>query len=204
MAKFNSYLAFAISTIRENLDMAKKCMETPKSSNGDSCYGMPALILLSSAIDIIGTCYFWDFVVTEKILTNCDKHHVKDHFKTFYELFVKNKGYQQTEEDFIKHIYLGLRNPATHNGVIKNNHYITKVKSKNNAFIELNDNMYIIYLHSLYRCVENAYNTLIEEIGYNKNVEKNEISTTGQSETNINEQVQKSKLKTLVRYVEDS
>ena len=57
MGKFNDYRDFAFTTISENLIIAKYCLETPQKEGELGCYGMPALILLSSIIDTVGTFY---------------------------------------------------------------------------------------------------------------------------------------------------
>ena len=57
MAQYNDINQFIYATIQEYIDSAKLCIDALKGGSANDCYGMSALVLLTSAIDAMGT-YF--------------------------------------------------------------------------------------------------------------------------------------------------
>lgn len=169
MGLFNNYLQFAFETIEENLFISKIALDTPKTNDSNSCYGMPALVLLSSSIDIIGTFYHGGSFVTispKMVLKRDGLGHTIDHFKQFHNDFLTDVC---DENLFIEILYSYARCKATHNGVLVENVFITIEDNSNSSIvIEQRDGKKIIYLKKLYDIVKNSFDKikLVSDVKY--------------------------------------
>ena len=168
MKNFNSYSDFAFFTIRENLRIADSCINTPKKKGTKSCYGMPALILLSSIIDTIGTFYRSGTFsnITQNEVSQNNLGHAGDHFEHFYDKFIENNTNPQwlcNRNLFIGDFYKLGRCRATHNSVLGPKIRITINDNKNGAFIWEKHNIVHIQLKELNKLVKNAFSTMITE-----------------------------------------
>ena len=167
MKNFNNYNDFAVCTMEENLQAAKLCLETPKKENSSSCYGMSAVILLSSVIDTLGMFYRngqqWTGI-SKSDVTNNKLGGVKQHFERFYDKFLSNTN---SKVFFINEFFSLVRCRATHNSVLGPNIVITIQKSTNGSFFEKTSNgkSWQIYLNELYEFVKNAYEHFAHESG---------------------------------------
>ncbi|MBO4597007.1 MAG: hypothetical protein J5676_03900 [Bacteroidaceae bacterium] len=164
----DSYNEFAIDTISEYLRIADYCINTPKKEE-DSCYGMPAFLLLSSVIDIIGTFYRNSSFepITGYDVKNNKLGNAKDHFKQFYNLFLSPNLSQTStldEKNFIDFFYQFARCRATHNGVLAPRVRIMK-SDKCNNFIEMDSNRrdMCIQLRDLCSFVRKTFEEKVEQ-----------------------------------------
>ena len=178
MSRYKDYFSFAYFTIKENLTIVKYCLETPKRKNTDSCYGMPALILLSSIVDTIGTFYRtgqYQTITIEEIC-NEDLTSVKNHFVKYHNRFLSEDCEQN---DFVDLFYKCARCKATHNSVLGPQVILTKKVDKNKHVLSKDKaGKLTIHLFELYENVKQAFKTLQKE---SKQVYKPErpISSTG-------------------------
>lgn len=166
MSTFNNYRDFAFTTIRENLIIAKYCLTTTKKEGETGCYGMPALLLLSSIIDIIGTFYrngkYEDISIVEVSSNKClgpTSHHFNEYRKKFV-------GNLCSKQDFLKYIYEYSRCKAVHNGLLYPNVFISCSKSK--VIMRTVDNNTYVFLQALYDLVEKSFGIMIKESGHNE------------------------------------
>lgn len=181
MAIFNSNQDFAISTIEENLKIADYCIRNPKEDKTDCCYGMPALILLSSAIDIIGTFYYSNAFTTD--LGSTIKH-----FEEFYDRFMEGKAGQQPNICdrglFIDKFYKLGRCKATHNGVLGAKFIITTNNNASNTCIWEDHDSVWVQLHQLHNLIDSAFQTMKSNLGTTSQVEQL-LDNTGFTSCNI-------------------
>ncbi len=164
---YDSYNEFAIDTISEYLRIADYCINTPKKE-ADSCYGMPAFLLLSSVIDIIGTFYrngSFEPITDDDVKYN-KLGNAQDHFKQFYNLFLHSNPSQTSTLDvdnFMNFFYKFARCKATHNGVLGPRVIIMKSVTCNN-FIEVGSNGDMrIQLNDLYFFVRKTFEEKVEQ-----------------------------------------
>lgn len=163
MKNFNNYQDFAIFTIRENLHIAKYCIDTPKRQNTNSCYGMSALILLSSVIDTIGMfyCRNGNFTsITKQDVANNTLGKTQQHFDKFYDKFLTNHCDKNVFMDKFYHL---ARCRATHNNVLGDKIRITINALKKDVVFMEKRNVFHINLNALYEIVNNAFKTLLRE-----------------------------------------
>ena len=148
-------------TMREYLDTAKACIDTPKQENTNSCYGMSALVLLTSVINTIGL-FYW-----EKQNKGGDGK-VSEHFGEFYNKFLV--GTLNDVADFKKYFYEFARCCAVHGS---NLHKKTKITFGTEAplFIKEASDKYCINLSELYLKVEGAYDTWCQDAYPTSNVQ---------------------------------
>lgn len=161
----NTYNDLCLKTIQEYLDAAKRCLETKKKD--DNAFGMAALVLVTAAIDAMGSFYKKDPKNTTKYLfvdnvdpTNVNTSNV-DHFKAVYNEFFSNKKdfpemQNVNEDDFKDIVYKKLRCKAVHNGVIED---FIALSEAGNAV--LSDDKKTLYIDVLHTCVEKAYKIFI-------------------------------------------
>ena len=173
------YTKFALCSIKENLDIAKFCINTEKEEVPNSCYGMPAFTLLTSVIDTIGSFYpnetdFEDISINNVI--NNKPGDVKKHFYAFYEKFIKNNnnvinvnGVVDKKDYFYYKFYKEGRCKATHNNALGLNFIITIENRGNGACIweekDNNNDITYVQLSRLYDLVYNAYNEMTTDAG---------------------------------------
>lgn len=127
MSLYKDVNPLVYESIQESLDIAKKCIETKKDGSSDGCYGMPALILLCSAIDSMGSFYPSKNVFSW--LNNTFKGSGKGtHFSEFYDAFYDIIHTEISKDDFCKGSYsiaVAYRNRSIHNNGLWENTIIT-------------------------------------------------------------------------------
>lgn len=173
MSFFTNYQHFAFTTIEENLTIAKYCLDTvkdDKSDNSVSCFGMPALILLCSVIDIIGTFYRTGFFsnITESGLAQNKVGTTKTHFIEYYKRFLQTlQPSPCSQRDFIRYCYEYARCKATHNGILWPNVTIKNEESTpSGLIINRQTSSVIIYLPELYKVVSISYEAMKKDSNY--------------------------------------
>jgi len=167
MKGFKDYNDFALCTMEENLKAAHICLTTPKNNVKKSCYGMSAIILLSSVIDSLGMFYRNGLSIskiTENDIKNKKMGTTYQHFKAFHTKFLVGKCSQHF---FIGTYYDFVRCRATHNNVLGPKINITINKSTNGKVFEKKHKRAatMVYLNELYTLVENAYMCFKKENG---------------------------------------
>lgn len=194
MSKYpkNKSFVFSADTIDECLNMAKTCLSTEKEICSQSVCGMAAVILLTSAIDIMGT-YFENGVFKPKRLNKIGKtENVRSHFEAFYDILMdeKDKSVLQDKSTFVSIVYEGMRCKSVHNGQLRARVYLINQKN-DKSWIEHKKKTtiyesYKIYLPELLRIIEKAFNKL-ENMLNTENVAPNDnhsSSSTGLTECN--------------------
>lgn len=163
MKQITDYNEFAFLTIEENLKIAEYAMNTFKSPNSDSCYGMSAFVLMASVIDIIGTFYrkgHFEFITSEAVKETDKLGTCKDHFKYFFKKFIPGIY----SDDEISFFYKYARCKATHNGVLGINVCITILDSPDEYFFKNSDGVVTIYLKQLFSVVSHSYEMMKKEL----------------------------------------
>lgn len=165
MKSFKDYNEFAAYTMYENLRAAKLCLTTPKAKNTNSCYGMSAIILLSSVIDALGMFYRNGNIatkITETDVKNNKLGKVCTHFKAFYDKFLVGVC---DGNFFMGEFYDFVRCRATHNNILGPKVNITINKSSNGKVFEKKHRRAstYVYLNELYKIVKDAYDVFISE-----------------------------------------
>ena len=165
MKSFKDYNEFAAYTMDENLRAAKLCLTTPKAKNTNSCYGMSAIILLSSVIDALGMFYRNGnnaTNITETEVKNNKLGKVSTHFKAFYDKFLVGVC---EEHFFMGEFYDFVRCRATHNNILGPKVNITINNSSNGKVFEKKHTKAstYVYLNELYDIVKKAYDVFIIE-----------------------------------------
>lgn len=195
MSKYpkNKSFVFSADTIDECLYMAKTCLSTEKGICSQSVYGMAAVILLTSAIDIMGT-YFENGVFKPKRLNKIGKtENVRSHFEAFYDILMdeKDKSILQDKSTFVSIVYEGMRCKSVHNGQLMARVYLINQKN-DKSWIEHKKKTtkyesYKIYLPELLKIVENAFHILKEKLN-TKNIgitdDNHPSSSTGLTKCN--------------------
>ena len=144
------------------------CLETPQKEGELGCYGMPALILLSSIIDTVGTFYrngtgtFADISIGEASSKKGLKS-ARIHFIEYRKKFARNIC---SEQDFLTYIYDYSRCKAIHNGILYPNVFISSSKSKD--IIQTIDNTKVVFLPALYNLVLKSFEIMKKESGHNE------------------------------------
>lgn len=148
-------------SIIEKLLVSKYCIEYPKDPSiwgSQGCYGHPAIVLLLSIADTIGS-----FVI--------DSRFNKDSFEIFNTPFY---GMSLSKKEF-EVVYKQYRNLSTHNSVIGINS-ILDIGSVNNKVIEFNQGRYTLYLVPLYQSTQKAvhlfFSSIDETVGRSKRLQK--------------------------------
>lgn len=159
MTLFKDYQQFAFTTLKENLVMAQHCINTPKEPGTESCYGMSALILLASNIDIIGNFYH-DGKFSPTWMAN--KQFAKSHYEEYYNKFLNGLCDRTL---FLNSFYNLSRCKAIHNGVLGQKVFITINQPSSGAFIQETQEVTYIYLNELYKIVDDSVTSLIKESG---------------------------------------
>lgn len=167
MKGFKDYNEFALCTMEENLTAAKICLTTSKDNSKRSCYGMSAIILLSSIIDTLGMFYRNGLTIskiTENDIKNKKLGSTYQHFKAFHTKFLVGICSQHF---FIGTYYDFVRCRATHNNVLGPKINITINKSTNGKVFEKKHKKAatMVYLNELCILVENAIMCFKNEYG---------------------------------------
>ena len=163
MKNFKNYQEFALFTIRENLYIAKHCLNTPKRKNTNSCYGMSALILLSSVIDTIGSFYKEDrdTIIIKQNITYSNSERTSTHFKMFYKNFLRNVC---EENLFMTNFYSLARCRAIHNSTLGAKLRITINKLCDNTLFLEKKGRHYLNIQVLYDITNNALEKLNDDL----------------------------------------
>ncbi|MGN1219445.1 MAG: hypothetical protein ACI4TU_00720, partial [Candidatus Cryptobacteroides sp.] len=164
--------------IRENLTIVQHCINTPKRKGTNSCYGMPAIILLASVIDTIGTfCLSGAFsTISKNDVLNNNLGRPHEHFDAFYTMFLKDKGIDRIH--FVDRFYELGRCRATHNGVLGPNLKITINNRRDKPCIWEKRGTLNIQIRGLYELVREAFSQMLSNACSN-NTEECEPTTGG-------------------------
>ena len=185
MRNFSNYQDLTIFSISENLKIAKYCLETPKKINTNSCYGMPALILLASVIDAIGMFYRNGdgkfSPITVKQVKAKQLGSVKSHFEYYYDKFLINNC---EKKEFIVQFYEYARCLGIHNGTLNPSIRITVKRNKKGLILEKRRVNYFIFLADLFDNVKDAFEKLKKESSACIEQEIPELTTGGTSNSN--------------------
>ncbi len=163
MSKYfkNEAYIFSIDTVKECLKMAKVCLTTTQSQCPQNVYGMASVILLTSAIDIMGS-YFENSEFRPKRLNKIGTtENVRSHFEVFFDFLMshQDKLVLKDKTAFVSIVYEGMRCKSVHNGQLKSR--INLLNQKNDkTWIKQKNNVYHIYLPEFLRIVENALHKL--------------------------------------------
>ena len=173
--------------MQENLDLAKYAITTKKSNNENAgCYGVSAVILLSSILDSIGTFYCLDITATntsvrpsnsnyefqlyeKRFICNWE-HYVgstKSHFEQVYDNFITSlsTNYGISDRDtFVDIFYKLFRCELVHNGTTNIGISISNEEEKN-VILRTNLNTYILHLKPLFDMVEEIYIAFVQQHG---------------------------------------
>lgn len=162
MSIYSNYRDFAFDTIDENIHVVEYCLMTRKGNELDSCYGMPALILLGSIIDIIGSFYqtgsYVDITIKD---VKTHKHgDTRAHFISFHNKFI---GDTLDQNDFVRYLYEHARCKSTHIGVLWPEVYIVNSTSSKGDYIEITNTITRVYLPNLFELVKQSYGIMKKE-----------------------------------------
>lgn len=185
MALFSQYQDFALHTMWEYLTMAKHCIETRQEESADGCYGMAALLLLTSVMDTLGSFYPHK-QYTPRTQDDIDKDNVgsvADHFKDFCARFISDDSEEIAK--FHKNLYQQARCKAVHNSALTSGIRITNEANQplfNGDYTMSN----IVKLHDK---VRDAFDTWIYDVYHSTDINdllKNHpsISVTGTTQNN--------------------
>ena len=126
MGLFSNYQDFALHTMWDYHTMAKSCIETKQEESADGCYGMAALLLLTSVMDTLGS-FYPNKQFTPITQDDVDKDNVggtANHFKDFCAKFISDDPSEIA--NFHKNLYKQTRCKAVHNAALKSGIMITK------------------------------------------------------------------------------
>lgn len=125
MALFNDYQDFALHTMWEYLAMARRCIETRQEESADGCYGMAALLLLTSVMDTLGSFYPHKQYTprTQDDIDNDNVGSVAGHFENFCARFISDDSAEIAA--FHKNLYQQARCKAVHNSALTSGIKIT-------------------------------------------------------------------------------
>ena len=155
MALFSNYKDFALHTMNEYLTMAKHCIETKQEESADGCYGMAALLLLTSVMDTLGSFYpkkRFKSITQQKVNKN-QTNTAKDHFKAFRVKFLLREGLD--EKTFTDTFYELARCKAVHNAALACGIKIVN-DQKDPLFVLANSSELTVNISRLYKCVEDS------------------------------------------------
>lgn len=173
----------AFESLKENIAIAELCLKTSKQEGG--CYGVPATILLFSALDAIGSFYCLDpnaksikrnnFVFTFSlycIVKNQKfEHYVGETISHFDAIWTKYsaliKSYGIKDKATWLEIYKQFRCAFTHNATISPYMYINadNTNCSNNVFIKDNG-ISILYLNPFFQMVNTIFMTFKSNYEY--------------------------------------
>lgn len=143
------------------MKIAKHCLDTPKKINTNSCFGMPALILLLSTIDAIGMFYrngYSNFApIAVKQVKAKQLGSINSHFEYYYDKLLSNNC---DKNEFLVQFYQFARCLGIHNGTLNPSIRITMNRNKKEKILEYRRVNYFIFLADLYDSVQNAYKLL--------------------------------------------
>ena len=163
MAIYNDYIRFALDTIEENLIVIEHCLSTRKNKEVDNCYGMSAVILMSSVIDTIGTFYRNNNTykpITQEDLDNNSLGRGKKHFKVYWERFLEGRC---EKDDFMIFFYENIRCKSVHNGIINRDTFISKSNKQDSKILVIENKTAIIFLRELFNVIKKSYETLKQD-----------------------------------------
>ena len=123
MSKYpkNKAFIFSIDTVKECLKMANVCLTTEQSLCSHHVYGMASVILLTSAIDIMGS-YYENGEFRPKRLNKIGKtENVRSHFEAFFDFLMstQDKSALKDKDTFVSIVYEGMRCKSVHNGQLR-------------------------------------------------------------------------------------
>lgn len=178
MSKYfkNEAYIFSIDTVKECLKMANVCLTTAQSQCPQNVYGMASVILLTSAIDIMGAYYENGVFKPERLNKIGKKENVRSHFEAFFDILMstQDKSALKDKGTFVSIVYEGMRCKSVHNGQLRPKIYIIN-QDNDKTWIEQNKKTtkyecYNIYLPEFIRIIEKASHTL-EKMLNTENVE---------------------------------
>lgn len=173
---------FAIDTIEENLTIIEYCLNNRKKEGVESCYGMSAVILMSSVIDTIGTFYRNNNSYTPITQEDIDMESLgsgRKHFNIYWNKFLKSSC---RKKDFIDIFYKNVRCKSVHNGIINRDTFISKSEEQSTKVLVIKNKTAIIFLRELFNVIKKSYETLKQDITVD-NVLGNPDPSTGFSLT---------------------
>lgn len=185
MAVYNNINPLVYDSIQECLDMAKNCLDKPKNGNTNACYGMPAAILLCSAMDAIGS--FFDsqtdngqFKSHNEDLTGLrNGHHLKVFYSNFEPMFT---GKYEISKDNFSAIFIRIRNNCVHNNGLLSDVFLRK--GGETLLKKEGENSYL-NLELLHEFVSSCFNEFKNEHPLNNSYSKDENGYTGDTITQI-------------------
>lgn len=188
MALFDNYQDFALHTMSEYLTMAKVSMTVPKEKDSGGCYGMAALLLLSSVMDTLGS-FYPNKQYTSRVQQDVDNNNVgnvEGHFKNFYKKFIFDDDTEA--ENFRKNFYKQGRCAAVHNSALRSGILIS-IDEKEPLF---NSDYTTINIVKLYDNVKDAFNTWVYDTYQSNDVpdllkKYQPIPTTGTTQTDVSQ-----------------
>ena len=160
MAQYNDINQFIYATIQEYIDSAKLCIDALKGGSANDCYGMSALVLLTSAIDAMGT-YFRNS--SYNLLPNDSKDWkqelgvAKNHYDNIYDEYFKNTQAFSDSKQFMDILYAEYRCHAVHNGMMTKTCLLRKGGTKKLPIIESVDGKSYLYIDRLYHLVKDVF-----------------------------------------------
>lgn len=186
MALFRNYQDFALHTMNEYLTMAKVSMTVPKEKDSGGCYGMAALLLLSSVIDTLGS-FYPNKQYTRRVQQDVDNKKVggvEDHFGDFCKKFISDDDTKA--ENFKKNFYKQGRCATVHNSALRSGILISIDKN----VPMFNADYTTINIAKLYDKVEDAFNTWVYDTYHSNDVlsllkEYSPIPDTGTTQNNV-------------------
>lgn len=164
MAIYKNVNELAYATIQENLDAAQHCIYCLKKEDG-GCYGMSALILLTSVIDAMGSFYeqgsFTPFPDKGSDLDNRLKDKVRQHFEDMYMKYY-NK-YFSSKKDFTDILYHKYRCNPVHNNLLNYDYLIATANDADKNVLGKEDSKTILYIDRLYEATKVIFSQFIED-----------------------------------------
>lgn len=195
MSKYpkNKAFIFSIDTVKECLKMANVCLTTEQSQCSHHVYGMASVILLTSAIDIMGA-YFENGEFRPKRLNKIGKtENVRSHFEAFFDSLIlpQDKSVLKGKSSFVSIVYEGMRCKSVHNGQLRSKIYLINQKN-NKTWIEYSKKKtkyecYNIYLPEFLRIIETASQKLEKMLNIETSNHYNFSSSTGLTNSNSSE-----------------
>lgn len=164
MAQHQDINSFVYTTIEEYIDAAGICLNTVKNKVPDDCFGMAALVLLTSAIDAMGT-YFrkkqgqYDLLPAKCTNWKSELGDVKQHYVNIYYEYFDKTGAFADESEFVDILYREYRCHAVHNGMITETHTLQKVVSKKPQVVEKKCGGTYVYVDRLFNVVKDVFET---------------------------------------------
>lgn len=188
MAETSNYKRLTIETIKENLIAIQYCFDFNKQTSSEwdgnelGMLGMPALILLSSVIDTIGS-YFLGCdmeIMVDDVARKIER--VADHFlilnhRQLFNLSLSNK----TITDF----YSNYRSIATHNNTLPGYHFLDIGSNEDEIFALNEDNsIKLVRLKPLFNAINNVVNTFFYYVEHGNWSETHKLSQRIEEQSN--------------------